>query len=57
MIIQQEDSPMDKNSGIYQDLDRILVTEDEIHEKVRELGRRIGEDYKGKTPGMICIVK
>ena len=48
---------MDKNSEIYQDLDRILVTEDEIHKKVRELGRRIGEDYKGKTPVMICILK
>ncbi len=48
---------MDKNADIYQDLDRVLVTEEEIRKKVRELGRRIGEDYQGKTPVMICILK
>ena len=48
---------MERSAEIYQDLDRILVTSDEIHEKVRELGRKIGEDYKGKSPVMICILK
>ena len=57
MIIFQEEKPMDKNAEIYQDLDRVLVTREEIQEKVRELGRRIGEDYRGKTPVMICILK
>ena len=48
---------MEQNSRIYQDLDRILVTKEEIDLKVKELGRRITEDYAGKEPVMICILK
>ena len=40
---------MDQSAEIYQDLDRILVTREEIQEKVRELGQRIGNDYQGKA--------
>ena len=31
----------------YQDLERVLVTKDEIHAKVQEMGRRITADYEG----------
>ncbi len=48
---------MEQNSRIYQDLDRILVTKEEIDQKVKELGKRITEDYAGKEPVMICILK
>ena len=48
---------MDQSAEIYQDLDRILVTREEIQAKVRELGQRIGKDYQGKSPVMICILK
>ena len=48
---------MDQSAEIYQDLDRILVTREKIQEKVRELGQRIGKDYQGKSPVMICILK
>ena len=40
---------MEKSAEIYQDLDRILVTREEIQEKVRELGQRIGNDYKERV--------
>ena len=48
---------MERTSSIYQDLDQILVTREEIAEKVRELGQRIARDYEGKSPVMVCILK
>ena len=39
---------MDQNNALYQDLDRILVTREEIAQKVQELGQKIAEDYAGK---------
>ena len=48
---------MDRNNVLYQDLERILVTREEIVQKVRELGRKITKDYEGKSPVMVCILK
>ncbi len=48
---------MEQNATIYQDLDRILVTKEEISEKVRELGKKITADYAGKEPVLVCILK
>ena len=48
---------MNQDSGMYQDLDRLLVTRQQIREKVQELGRRITEDYQGKEPVLVCILK
>ena len=48
---------MEQNAAIYQDLDRILVTKEEIGRKVKELGRKITEDYAGKEPVLVCILK
>lgn len=41
----------------YQDLERVLVTREEIAEKVKELGRKITADYQGKSPIVVCILK
>ena len=48
---------MEQNAAIYQDLDRILVTKEEIDRKVKELGKKITEDYAGKEPVLVCILK
>ena len=48
---------MEQSAKIYQDLDKILVTKEEISRKVKELGKRITEDYAGKEPVLICILK
>lgn len=48
---------MEKNAEIYQHLDRILVTKEEIAAKVAELGKRITADYAGKEPVFVCILK
>lgn len=43
--------------GMYDDLTRILLTKEEIAEKVKEIGAKITEDYQGKAPVMVCILK
>lgn len=48
---------IETNGMLYQDLSRILVTREEIAEKVQELGRKITEEYRGKRPVMVCILK
>ncbi len=48
---------MDRTAEIYRDLDRILVTKEEIAEAVRKLGRQITEDYAGKEPVLLGILK
>ena len=39
------------------DIDRILVSDDEIQSKVAELGKQISEDYRGKDLLMIGVLK
>lgn len=48
---------MDTNAKLYQDLERVLITKEEIHEAVKKLGQQITEDYAGKEPLMVCILK
>lgn len=48
---------MSKTMGQYEDLERVLVTKEEIAEKVHELGERITRDYAGKQPIVVCILK
>ena len=48
---------MDQNSELYKDLDRVLLTRDEIAAKVKELGQQITRDYAGKQPVLVCILQ
>ena len=48
---------MDQNSELYRDLDRVLLTREEIAVKVHELGEQITRDYAGKKPVLVCILK
>lgn len=40
-----------------QDMAKVLISEEEIREKVAELGRRISEDYAGKDVLMVSVLK
>ncbi len=40
-----------------QDIDRILIPGDEVQAKIRELGNRITEDYRGKDLLLIGVLK
>jgi hypoxanthine phosphoribosyltransferase len=39
------------------DVDEVLITDDQIREKTAELGRKLTEDYRGKNPLLICVLK
>ena len=39
------------------DIDRILISEEQLQRRVREMGAEISRDYAGKTPTMVCILK
>jgi hypoxanthine phosphoribosyltransferase len=39
------------------DIERVLITETEIQDKLRELGDQITEDYEGRDPLLIGVLK
>lgn len=39
------------------EIKEVLITEEQLKEKVKELGKRISEDYKGKDLLMISVLK
>lgn len=39
------------------DIAKVLLSEETIQQRVRELGAQIAEDYRDKNPVMICILK
>lgn len=38
-------------------IERVLISEEDIQKKVKELGAILTEDYKDKMPLMICVLK
>ena len=45
------------NNVMEQDIKKVLVSEEEIRERVAEIGARISEDYAGKNLLMVGILK
>ena len=48
---------IDTKASLYGDLERVLLTREEIAAKVKEIGRKITKDFEGKKPVFICILK
>ncbi len=42
---------------MHNDVLKVLLSEEEIAQKVKELGRRISDDYKGKIPLVVSVLK
>lgn len=42
---------------VEKDIERVLLTEEELKAKVRELGDRISADYQGKEPLLISVLR
>ena len=36
---------------------KVLFSQEELQTRIRELGAQLSEDYRGKTPTMVCILK
>lgn len=49
---------MEEKRELYADLkDELLLTKEEIAKRVKEMGRQITEDFKGRDLTVICILK
>ena len=42
---------------MHHDVERILFTEEELTARVRELGRQLTEDYRGKELVVACVLR
>lgn len=42
---------------MHKDAERILISNEEIQKRVKELAAQLDKDYEGKRPLMICILK
>jgi hypoxanthine phosphoribosyltransferase len=42
---------------MHDDVSEVLISHQQIRERTEELGRQITEDYRGKDPLLICILK
>lgn len=40
-----------------QDIERVLVKEEDIHARIREVGAQISEEYRGKCPILVGVLK
>ena len=48
---------MEKYYSLQDDLDHILISKEKIECAVNDLARKINEDYQGKSPVLVCILK
>lgn len=39
------------------DIERVLISEEELQAKVKEMGRKISEDFRGKEPLFVGVLK
>ncbi|OPH51225.1 hypoxanthine phosphoribosyltransferase [Paenibacillus ferrarius] len=42
---------------MYSDIQEVLYSEEQIQNKIKELGDRLSSDYEGKNPLVICVLK
>ncbi len=42
---------------MHADVAKVLLSEEQLSARVAELGRQIAQDYEGKTPLLLCILK
>ena len=50
-------SIMPKKIDLHSDIDHILIDEPTLKNRVKELAARLTEEYKGKNPIFVCILK
>ena len=48
---------MINKSDMLQDIERVLVSEEEIHARIKEVGAQIADDYRGKCPILVGVLK
>lgn len=48
---------IEQNSTLEDILDEILIPEDELQARIRELGQQLAADYSGLNPLLVCILR
>ena len=48
---------MNHDALLFQDLESVLYTREQLQTSIAEMGKRITRDYQGKSPVMVCILK
>lgn len=48
---------MAQRTDMNRDIDHVLISEEQIAKRVKELGAQISEDYEGKDVVLVCILK
>ena len=46
-----------EKTGLHNDIKKVLVTEEQIKEKVREIGKLLTAEYAGREPIFVCVMK
>lgn len=42
---------------MHKDLSYIMLTEEQLHDRVAEMGKQLTEEYRDKSPVVLCIMK
>lgn len=45
------------NESMHNDIQKVLISEDELQEKIRELGRELTTEYEGRNPLVVGVLK
>ena len=54
---QDDEEPSAPRFEFEEDIERVLIPQDEIQAKIRELGDRITEDYRDRQPLLVGVLK
>lgn len=49
--------PKNEDQQLFSDIEKVLISEEQLGERIAELGRQISEDYKDKPLVLISILK
>lgn len=48
---------MPEKTNMNNDILKVLISEEELSRRIAELGQQLSEDYEGKNPIFVCILK
>lgn len=48
---------LDATMDLHESIDTILITEEDLHQRIRALGKQISSDYAGRAPLLVGVLK
>ena len=56
-LLSRAGYPLAERNAMTKDVERVLLSEEQIHRKVQEIGKQISVDYKDKNPIFVGVLK